>query len=255
MKISPTSPATGRGAPWGFTLVELLLTIGILAVLVAILIPVSSNAKKAAEQAGCVNNLKQLGVGMHAYAADNDGYLPAGYLAPPIGSGTLEDFLAPYVAPPKDKARGISADTFYCPTNVRLGSPPMEGYLVNSKGEKYYKGWAGYFLGYRFNGSVHPQEGPDSLLPHRIRLANIKIPARMVSMMDTNTRLENGGPPSSAYGKASYFNPASSDSAGFGRVHSGRGNILFVDGHVENFDGSKPLPVASLPSQETTWWP
>lgn len=61
----------------GFTLIELLVVIAIIAILAAILFPVFANAKKAAQQTACLNNLAQIGRGLNMYASDNTGYLPS----------------------------------------------------------------------------------------------------------------------------------------------------------------------------------
>jgi prepilin-type N-terminal cleavage/methylation domain-containing protein len=60
----------------GFTLVELLVVIGIIAVLLSILLPALSKARAAARESQCSNNIRQLGMGLLMYVNDFRGALP-----------------------------------------------------------------------------------------------------------------------------------------------------------------------------------
>lgn len=59
-----------------FTLIELLTVIAIIGVLTAITIPVVSSVRASAKTAQCQSNLRQLGIGVLSFAADNRGRLP-----------------------------------------------------------------------------------------------------------------------------------------------------------------------------------
>src|SRR5687767_10527248 len=62
----------------GFTLVELLVVIGIIAVLIGILLPSLGKARASARRANCLSNLRSIGQMLNIYANQNKLYVPIG---------------------------------------------------------------------------------------------------------------------------------------------------------------------------------
>lgn len=80
------SPKTRSASARGFTLIELLAVIAVIALLASLLLPALASAREAGRKAGCISNLRQIGIAVHAYSADFDGKIPYGPKAPPFTS-------------------------------------------------------------------------------------------------------------------------------------------------------------------------
>ena len=64
----------------GFTLVEILVVMAVIGVLVAIMLPAIQKARESARKTQCANNLKQIGLAMHAYLNNHKAF-PPGYIS------------------------------------------------------------------------------------------------------------------------------------------------------------------------------
>ena len=123
-------------ARFGFTILELLTTMGVISTLAALILPAVGSAREAARRIQCVNQLKQIGLALHGYHEQN-ACLPAGWQFESTGKSAygwgvpllpfLED-QSVYRAvdrnrvlddPANDSARRISPVLFLCPSDIR----------------------------------------------------------------------------------------------------------------------------------------
>src|SRR4051794_39978233 len=99
--------------PRAFTLVELLVVIGIIALLISILMPALSNARRSANTVKCLSNIRQLGLAMQMYTGDFKGMMPVTRQDPkpgtPVDQYYWVDALAPYASRLKNATYGTSA--------------------------------------------------------------------------------------------------------------------------------------------------
>lgn len=196
------------------TLVEILFVIAIVAVLAALILPVSNMLRKRGADAACLNNLRVIGSGMFAAAAENNGRFPEIVPNPSSAGKQWDAQIAPFLGIDLSMNRNIRTP-FVCP------------------GAKVYSGNPSINLSRNLSYGYNTRVGNDVLGSGRP--AAIQEPSKLLLIADRElTEGSNENYVTLAGANSAIF---VSDSASRYAVlpyerHGGHIHILFADGHV-----------------------
>jgi prepilin-type N-terminal cleavage/methylation domain-containing protein len=144
-----TAPRSARSSDRrrAFTIIELLVVVAILSLLLAMLLPALGRARELARENACAANCKQWGVGVRAYATDNDNYFPDNRNTLPAGvsypnwvpgrhvswnSSVVQMMWDQYMSPNTSATKNDLHDVLNCPTQTwhQVNDVSLQGGLV-----------------------------------------------------------------------------------------------------------------------------
>ena len=223
--------------PHGFTLVELLVVIGIIAVLMAILLPVLASVRRIGRRTACLANLSQWGQSYQMYLNANHG---KSFLARrTVTDLEWYELLQPY--------NGNVARTLLCPDATEPGNAIGSASLAWGPNQTYsvgYPQWVlrGNFVGsYGFNGWLWRYPA-SVVVPAQWQIHLIDLPTRGSEQIPVlaDCILENGRPLDTDPPPANLEQPFAGAGGAAGNMgyfcidrHDHAINISFVDGHAE----------------------
>lgn len=227
MNTHPTLQTSRRNR--AFTLIELLTVIAIIGILAAIIFPVTGMVRAKARSSQCVSNLRQLGVATVLFAADNRDEVPYANYYSEVDT-RWADKLASYVnvkflsSSTLNAGSFLPVDPFRCPSSNYLAKP----------GNK-----SSYGKNYNINSEKGGSNYPSSRRTD-YRFSEIDTPSRYYYLADAI----KGSGENASWGIGTQANNLPSSKQGIELRHSDRGNILFMDFHVESLSASR-IPVVS----------
>jgi len=204
--------------PHGFTLIDLLVVVAIIAILAAMLLPALSQARERARQAKCMSNLKQLGLIITMYANDYGEYIPR-RMTTGEGIWTVPLRNAGYL---KSAYPNPASNILICPTNF---------IYVKSNPSYYVNGTYGYnrtISGYWYKNTRLYAENWKKLSDFD-NLSNHFI---LADKKGTSSSYDHAF--SISKNEEEVFPPSAPSAAigGFSYSHNNGANLLFLDGHV-----------------------
>jgi prepilin-type N-terminal cleavage/methylation domain-containing protein/prepilin-type processing-associated H-X9-DG protein len=225
-----TTRQAPRTSTRGFTLVELLVVIGIIAVLISVLLPAMQKARVAALRTKCMANHRQLMQGMMMYVSSNDGYAPqSAYKDVNSTGGEIwirwhnRPMLGQYINNRQAKSDSpATTDVIYCPAYTAKYTRTSNGYQ-NSHDNL----GIGYVV--RAGSRLAKSDGPG--LP-KVRFSKVKNSSKVIVLVDVTT----GNLWEKFYVAEPW--PANSTGATAAQIdyRHGKGTVVsFADGHVEGF--------------------
>lgn len=176
-----------RSSSRGFTLVELLVVIGIIALLIAILMPALNVARAQSMSVVSLSNLRQLGIGLLQYRVENKGYYPvAAWLRLPDRARTRwADAIYPYMrntevymSPQLDEAERARMNKPFNHTTTNA-APNASAYLPTTRF------WGGYGYNWQYLGNGRTTAAQPSEFFAR-EGAQIRKTAQTIALADTN---------------------------------------------------------------------
>lgn len=216
----------------GFSLVELLVVMAIIAVLVSMLIPAVNRVRAAANSTYCKNNLRQLGLAIHLYAHEHDNDLPPvtefAWFLPP-GAGNKEVYWFGEVLP--DKSIDFSTGTLSRYMEGNMASMQCPDFKTGQFVQRFNGASSGYGYNYQYLGGG-PTQGPNGqAVKASISISSVKSTSTTIAFADSaRVPFQGGGtlleenlfldPPSNNYPSVHF------------RHGSGHANVLWLDGHV-----------------------
>jgi prepilin-type N-terminal cleavage/methylation domain-containing protein/prepilin-type processing-associated H-X9-DG protein len=224
----------------GFTLVELLVVIALIAVLISLLLPAVQRVRDWATLIRDENNLKQIGLALHNYATTCGGMLaPAKtsengndrwWFAETTSSGKIVDFTRGHLMPYMEDCYSALQAPAQAPGKVYL---------------QYEGGTGGYGYNYRYLAPF--QEQPDgTVIWMPVLLAQVASTSQTIAFCDAvgiTTQPLPTGSPSLIEVPLSQPPSAQSPSVHF-RQPNGVANVLFLDGHIEPWTDKTRNPPA-----------